>query len=254
MGVGMVVASLLALALARPGGPGWRWVWAVQAALSGLVAAAVLLGVRRSGVVERPARQRLPRLGGLRLAYGACGVGHALFATYFVASVSTSGGARGPALWAVVGGGATAGALVAGHWSDRWGRRRVLVGAQLAGALACAVVLTGGPGTAGTVVGGLLFGGLTTGLASLVPAALADALPAARVPDAFASLTVVFAVVQAVAPLAGGFLVEHGGFPVLFATAGLAFGVSAVSFGAAVRRRQDQPSAPGADSDGGTGS
>lgn len=242
MGLGMIIASLLTLAASRLDPLPWRAIWGVQGAL-----AAGALVLARSGpplgAATRRTRQPVHGVGGLRFAYAVFGTGYAIFATYFVAAVSHAG--AGPAIaatrWAVVGVGACIGAYGFGAWSDRSNRRRVLVASQLVALVSAACVVADQralPLVA--VLGGFLFGTVITGMASLLPAALADILPDQLVPDAFASLTLIFAVSQVISPMVGGIVLEHGGsFTLVFTLVGACFASSSLAFARFTRGARD---------------
>lgn len=242
MGLGMIVASLLTLAASQIDPLPWRAIWGVQ----GVLAAGALMLARSGpplGAAARRIRQPVHGVGGLRFAYAVFGMGYAIFATYFVAAVSHSG--AGPAMaatrWAVVGAGACIGAYAFGAWSDRASRRRVLVASQLAALLSAGCVVADQraiPLVA--VLGGFLFGTVMTGMASLLPAALADILPDPLVPDAFASLTLIFAVSQVVSPMVGGAVLEAGGsFTLVFMLVVGCFLCSTIAFGRFTRASAD---------------
>lgn len=239
MGLGMIVASLLTVLASVVEPLPWRAIWGIQGALAG---ATLLLA--RSGAplprAERRVRHPVRGVGGLRLAYATFGIGYAIFATYFVAAVTHTG--AGPALaatrWAVVGLGACVGAYGFGIWSDRAGRRSVLVALQLVALVASVcVVIDQRSVPLAALVAAFLFGTVITGMASLLPAALADLLAEHLVADAFASLTLVFALSQVVAPVFGGWLLEVRSFSVVFWFVAACFACSATAFAAFTRAR-----------------
>lgn len=234
MGLGMIVASLLTLAASQVDPLPWRAIWGAQ----GVLAAGALLLARSGpplGAATRRVRQPVRGVGGLRFAYAVFGMGYALFATYFVAAVSHSGAGSAIAAtrWAVVGVGACVGAYGFGAWSDHASRRRVLVASQLVALTSAGCVVadqSAVPMVA--VVGGFLFGTVMTGMASLLPAAIADILPDPLVPDAFASLTLIFALSQVVSPMIGGAVLEAGGsFTLVFILVAGCFVCSTIAFG-----------------------
>jgi MFS family permease len=234
MGLGMITASGIALLVAGDDGIPWRAVWAWEA----ILAAVVFLAVRPSTLMvrgePRTAGPRPRGLVGLFTAYAAFGVAYTLFGTFFVAAVvgGDATAVRGAQLWALVGLGAAGGSLAFGTWSDAVGRRTALVASQLLGLAACASVLLDLADAAPVAaLGGIAFGSIMTGMASLVPAALADALPSAQVPAVFASMTLVFAVVQAITPVLGGAIIDaFDGFAVVFLLGGFAFLCAGLAF------------------------
>lgn len=236
-GLGIIVASMLALTLVDAGQIPWRLVWACQAALAvPVLVVALLMPASVAGDARRLDRANR-RLTGLKWAYGIFGLGYGWFATYFVAAMSNSGGTSAALIWGIIGVGALFGAPLLGSWSDYWGRRRVLVSAQLAAALACVIMVVFRPAVPAAVVSGLLFGLVFTGMASLIPSALADRVGAQSAASAFGSLTLVFAAVQIITPVTGGFVIDHvpHGFSVLFGCAGVTFLIAAELFRRAIR-------------------
>lgn len=262
VGVGMILASGAAAALSPGGDLRWRQLWAIEA----VVALACWAAVRPRpslAAAAPPGRRERAGMPMLYLAYSAFGVGYALFATYFVAAAAGEGAsvARATTLWALVGVGAMFGALGYGVWSDRAGRRLVLVATQLFGVVACLAVAAASEGaTVLGAMGGVILGSIMTGMASLVPAALADVLPLRRVGEVFAAMTFVFAIVQAATPPIGGVVIDHaGGFPVAFGIGAASFVVAAAAFAVALAGGQAasaaaSPATSRADRAGGTGS
>jgi MFS family permease len=191
-GLGIITSSVLALLLVGADSHvQWRLVWLVQA---GIAIVTLLPALKAPGLLgEVRVRTRPHRLGGLTAAYGCVGVGYAWFATYYVASIDRTNHISGAAMWSVVGVGSLVGSVLFGIWSDAWGRQQVLVVSQVVAAVACAVMIVASETLAGGIVGGLLFGAVLTGMASLVPAALADMVGNEAVAASFASLTLTFA-------------------------------------------------------------
>ena len=236
-GLGIIIASLLALILVNADGIPWRWVWACQAALAIPALIFAVLTPTSVAADALPLDRTTRRLAGLKWAYGIFGLGYGWFATYFVASISTTGGASAALIWSIIGIGALFGAPLLGAWSDRWGRRRVLVASQLMAALASLIMVVYLPAIPAAIVSGLLFGLVFTGMASLIPSALADRVGPQSAASAFASLTLVFAGVQTITPITGGFVIDHvsHGFSVLFAGAAVTFLIAAALFHRAIR-------------------
>lgn len=234
MGLGMITASALTLLASRTDPLPWRALWGIQGAIALVALLVARTGPPLEANVRRP-RQGVPGIGGLRFAYGLFGVGYAIFATYFVTAVSRTGAdtADAAARWGGVGLGACVGAYGFGRWSDHSGRRPTLVASQVVALVAATFVISDLHDVPLVgLAGGFLFGSVMTGMASLLPATLADQLPEHLVADAFASLTLLFAMSQAIAPSIGGALLERGwSFSVVFGVVAGCFAGSAAAFG-----------------------
>lgn len=250
-GAGMVVAALIALTVVDGGEVAWRRAWGIQAVAA--LIATVAVGRVRSGAARSAAggRSARPRLGSVRRgllryygAYAGFAAGYILFVTYIVAAASGSAGdyRLGASLWLLAGIGAAPGAVLIGAWSDRFSRNRTLTAAQLIAAAACLAVLADLSGAAiGARLAAVVVGAIMTGMGTLMPSLLADELPAAQVPDIFASFTLVFAIVQSVAPIGGGVLIDAtSGFTAVFLAAAGAFAAAALGFRARRRPVADQ--------------
>lgn len=236
VGLGIVIASVLGLVLSDGDGIAWRRAWLLHALLAIL---GLLTVVRRRAPspplrARQPGLIRIPGFARLVLAYGAFAVGYVLFSTYLVAA--TLGAAAsfraGALVWLVYGIGAMGGGLLFGWLSDRVGRPQLLVAMQFAGAAGCGlVVLGGGTFPALAFIAALVMGSLTMGMTGLMPASLADRLPADLVGDVFALLTLFFAAVQSVVPLVGGGLIDvTGGFEAVFLVAAIAYVLAGTAF------------------------
>jgi predicted MFS family arabinose efflux permease len=245
-GLGMIVAALVAFAVVTDGVVQWRHAWGVQAALA-IVAAVAVGRIGRSHAGETRQRGATPGLGAVRRgllryygAYAAFAAGYILFVTYIVSAVTgTTGDFRaGATMWLLVGIGAAPGAVLIGAGSDRMSRNGMLMITQAAAGLACLAVVLDLAGNAyGAKVAAVVIGAIMTGMGSLMPSLLADVLPAPQVPEVFASFTLVFAVIQAIAPVGGGILIDAtGGFVPVFLAAGVLFGVGAIGFRSPPRR------------------
>lgn len=215
VGVGIVLSSLMMLALVSAGLPwesGWRW----SALLSLLGSLAVLRLVDRDpprGGAD-PVEPRLPRdrtLLNLIVAYGLFGFGYIVTATFLIAIVRQDGGSRSfeAAVWLVTG-------LAVLPSLHLWGiatRRRGPVAAFIAGCLVEAVGVAASvslPGAAGPVLGGVLLGG--TFVAATAYGLQAGRLLAPRSPRrAFALMTASFGLGQILGPIVAGLIAERTG-------------------------------------------
>ncbi len=237
-GIGVLTSSLLALALADETSMRWRVAWGIQASI-GLVVlaasftiplsadrrprgrAATRVGVRRSSVIA------------LAAAYAAFAIGYTVFATYLVGSVGEVGSVRdGPGVWAFVGLGAVPGAMLLGRISDVLGRARTLSLAQFAGALSALLVIVHlRSGALIWPIAGVLFGVLLTGMATLIPAVIADRFTAEQIPEVLTVLTLSLGIAQAMTPVLMSSLLGTHSDSTLYIVAGGAFVIAGVLFG-----------------------
>lgn len=235
VGVGIVVAELLAGTIAHRLGPtSWREVWAGEAAIGLVVLVIVLVTIPVRESARLPGRpgftalRAMPDRGAILVTYTAFGLGYVMYPTYLVAALERGDGIsiRGAGLaFALVGVTSTFGGVLIGSLSDRLGRRRMLFLCQVA-LVGCALVIP----VASLVVADLsaaAFGILMTGVGAVIVAHLADSMEPRHVSAAFGVLTLAFGLVQSAGPPIGGWLVDRtGGFEATFVLAAGAFVVA----------------------------
>jgi MFS family permease len=232
-GIGIVVASMLALVLERADGSHpWRLVWLVQAAI-GLASLLVCLGAPPGRPQPKPAgsRREGPSLLALTLGFALFGAAYAWFATYYVATASERSHVNGPVAWAMVGVGAVLGSSLFGLAADRWGAPIALVASPVTGTIACVVMVAMRTGPA-TLVAGLLFGAAVTSVGAVLPAIVTGLVGRELLVPAYSSLVLAFGGVQVLAPTPGGLLVDHvpHGFELLYVGSAVAFVITALLF------------------------
>ena len=256
VGIGIVVAGrVVAVVQSVDGAAAWRPVWAIEAILGGLLAVAVLVGLRTVVTTSGPAPERglalrrLPRMGTAVTAYAAYGVVFTLYTGFLVAAlVDDSGFSAGHAAasFSALGLTSIVGGLVLGRLSDRWGRPATLAGGFVGMAVCALLVLPGDEPWA--TLSAALFGLLMTGLGAVLAAYVADHLDPSDVGPAFGALTLCLGVTQLMFPPFGGWLVDRTeSFDSTFLVAAVAsvVGGAAASRFVRGRERRSPPLGPG---------
>jgi len=215
VGVGIAVSGAVVDAL-QAGGTGWRSLWIVTAAISGMVIPLCAWLVpgddpSRKPLSAAPLSHRKPvrGLGRLSVCHGLFGFGYVVTATFLVAAVRGATGGRSleAAVWIVVG-------LAAIPSTAIWGRAGRRCGALPAYGLAClmeaAGVAAGGlwPGAAGALLAAVLLGGTFMGITALGFVA-ARALAPEQQRRSFALMTAAFGAGQIAGPIAAGWLIDR---------------------------------------------
>jgi MFS family permease len=255
VGVGVVASSGLTALVHAVAGPGaWRPVWAIEAVVAALVAAAAAWLLRPrvvpvSGPVRISALRAVPGWIGSTLSYGGYGLAVAVYMTFLVAAYEDDAGfgpGHASAVFALVGVCITAGGILLGRWSDSVGRRMAMVWAYVGMAAAVLLVPVGAEPWA--VLSAAVFGLAMSGAPAVLAAHLADTLDPRRFAAAFGAVTLVFGLAQLVGPQLGGWIADRtGSFSTAFLVAGgaaLAAAVASATLpprGAAVR---SGPTAP----------
>ena len=251
-GLAIICAGYLIPLLNRTyGTDGWRMAWLLLAAmtlLTALIAALLLrntpaeMGLEPLGTVkdDRAAEPPVPheyrgdglllfRLGLLYLAFGATFM---VFGTFIVTSMVRESGlseAQAGHYWSWVGFFSVFSGVGFGALSDRIGRKQGLILVFLV--QSTAYLLAGLKlGTSGLVVAIVLYGSAVFAIPAIMAAAVGDYLGTARAAASFATITLFFAVGQALGPAVAGLLARlYGSFsPAYLCSAGIAF--SAVLF------------------------
>jgi MFS family permease len=266
IGIGVMVSSGLTAVVHAVVGPGaWRPVWAIEAVLSALVAAAAIVWLRpRSAPVTGPVRisalRAVPGWIGSTLSYGGYGLAIALYMTFLVAAYEHDAGfapSHASLVFALVGVCITAGGVLLGRWSDSVGRRAAMTWAYVAMTAAILLVPVGAEPWA--VLSAVLFGLAMSGAPAVLAAHLADTLDARRFAAAFGAVTLVFGLAQLVGPQLGGWIADRtGSFTLAFLVAGgAAVGAAIASAtlpGPGTRPgREAEPDPPGPMRRGGSG-
>jgi MFS family permease len=219
IGGGIVLSSQLTNVVRWTSGDSsaWRPVWAVEGAVGVVtfVGAVLWLRVAPGPPGARPrltALRHVPRWWALTAGYVTYGLAYILVMSFVVAMLEQQahfGHAHASAVFALVGFSVLGGGLIMGRASDVWGRRRVLVGAYLAGGVASAAVLVGREPVVSLSV--LVFGVAFAGSVTIIAAYLGDHAPRHEIGPAFAAVTLGFGVSQAVGPQLGGWLIDRNG-------------------------------------------
>lgn len=235
-GVGILTSSLLALALVEGDTVRWRTAWAIQAAIGvGVLAISATIPAG----ADRRARGRAPRVPvarsevvALACAYSAFAIGYTVFVTHLVGTVGATSGVRdGPIVWLAVGLGALPGPMLLGAISDRAGRAPTLAAGQFAGAAsALLIVVYVRTGIPVWPLAGVLFGVLLTGMATLIPAVVADRFAPAQTPRVLTILTLSLGIAQAATPAATAVILGAAAETALYVLAAVAFGAAGVLF------------------------
>ena len=229
-GVGLgILMSAIAVSATLASGAGWRSLWIVAGAISGLAAvmAAWLIPLAEN-VDARPRQKtaeiRPSRLGAMVVAYGLFGFGYVITATFLVTIVRGADDVRvlEPWVWVLFGLAAIPSVAV-------WTRLGERIGIMNAYGIACIIEAVGVAASVewvtipGVCVSALLLGGTFMGLTALGFMA-ARILSAENSHQAFGRMTASFSIGQMVGPTLAGFLSEQSGSfraPSLIAAAAL---------------------------------
>ena len=216
-------------------GASWRPVWAIEGAIAVvvLVLAAALLRVPVTAPSSPPrltALRHVERWWALAPGYVTYGLAYILVMSYVVAMLEQQAGfghAHASAAFALIGVAVTAGGVVFGRASDRWGRRATLVaGFLLASASTALLLAEREPFISVAVLG---FGSAFAGNITVIAAYIGDHAPPHEFGPAFAAVTLGFGAAQAVGPQLGGWLIDHtGSFTVVFVLSAAVWAVGAV--------------------------
>jgi MFS family permease len=259
IGAGLVFAGRLSdLVRHDQGDEAWRDVYRIEGLIGMVVLVAALVLLRDRAMPpqgHRPpvagpvsgagfggfgALRRIEGWGALTVAYATFGFMYLLVFAFLVARLEDDAGFsadRASSMFALTGLAAIFGGVVLGPLSDRFGRRRVMVGAFVLFGACTAVILTG---TQPWVAIGAFGVGLAfSGLPAVIAAYVVDATDAATYGPAYAAATLAFGLAQAASPQVGGLLADWtGSFTVVFwLSAALALVGAAVSARLPPRRR-----------------
>jgi predicted MFS family arabinose efflux permease len=248
-GVGLgILMSAIAVSATLASGAGWRSLWIVAGAISGLAAVMAAWLIPVAEHVTAPLRQKAAdthpsRLGAMVLAYGLFGFGYVITATFLVTIVRGAEDVRvlEPWVWALFGLAAIPSVAV---WT--WLGQRI--GIMNAYGVACIVEAVGVAASVewvtipGVCFSALLLGGTFMGLTALGFMA-ARILSAENSHQALGRMTASFSIGQMAGPTLAGFLSEQSGSfraPSLVAAAALiaAAGLAAWTSWAAENDRQ----------------
>ena len=248
-GVGLgILMSAIAVSATLASGAGWRSLWIVAGAISGLAAVMAAWLIPVAEHVTAPLRQKAAdthpsRLGAMVLAYGLFGFGYVITATFLVTIVRGAEDVRvlEPWVWALFGLAAIPSVAV---WT--WLGQRI--GIMNAYGVACIVEAVGVAASVewvtipGVCFSALLLGGTFMGLTALGFMA-ARILSAENSHRALGRMTASFSIGQMAGPTLAGFLSEQSGSfraPSLVAAAALiaAAGLAAWTSWAAENDRQ----------------
>lgn len=240
-GVGIGVSMLAASQLARVapswwGDESWRVVWWLMAGGAALVAVATWTLLRPPPVpvsAEPPtlrALQHVPGWKALSVAYACFGLAYVLYLSYLTSALRDDAGfttGHAANVFGLMAATTIFGGPALGQLSDRIGRRPTMIGGFLAAAAGSTAILTERePFVAlGAVVFGLAFSGLVT----LIAAYIGDHTTPQQFASAFGTITVAFAVAQAVGPYLGGWLRDRrGDFVAVYTVAAVVWVLGAV--------------------------
>ena len=238
VGLGVVACSALTALVHAVAGPGaWRPVWAVEAVLSALVAAAAARWLRpQAEPVTGPARisalRAVPGWVGSMLSYGGYGLAISVFMTFLVVAYEHDAdfsSAHASGVFALAGVCIVGGGVLLGRWSDAVGRRAAMTWAYAGMTVAILLVPVGGEPWA--VLSAIAFGLAMSGAPAVLAAHLADHLEPRRFAAAFGAVTLVFGLAQLVGPQLGGWIADATGSftPAFLVAAGAAFGAAVAS-------------------------
>lgn len=258
VGVGVIASSALTAVVHAVAGPGaWRPVWAIEAVLCALVAAAAARWLRPhvvpvSGPVRLSTLRAVPGWVGSTLSYGGYGLAIAIYMTFMVAAYEDDAGfgsGHASAVFALTGVGITAGGILLGRWSDAVGRRAAMTWTYVGMTAAILLVPVGAEPWA--AISAVAFGLALSGAPSVLAAHLADRLDPHRFAAAFGAVTLVFGLAQLVGPQLAGWIADRtGSFSTAFlVAAAAALGAALASAtlprsGAAAGSREIAPGAP----------
>lgn len=219
IGIGMFLTSQLArVAPTWWGDESWRVVWWLMAGVALVVAITTWTTLRpppATGSAAPPtlgALRDVPAWKALSVAYACFGLAYVLYLSYLTSALREDAGfspghaANVFGLMAIM---TVFGGPALGQVSDRIGRRPTMIAGFAAAAAGSAAILTGQePFIAlGAVVFGLAFSGLVT----LIAAYIGDHTSPQQFAAAFGTITVAFALAQAVGPYFGGWLRDRRG-------------------------------------------
>ena len=246
--VGTVVVALVGAAMIAA--IGWRWTVVVFGVPAVLIAIAILLFVRESGVDRRAAEEH----GSVRDAFrtvlrdpahrfvylasvlggGGRGLGVVnLFALLYLTSVIGLHGSTTDVMYGALIVLSVPMPLIAGWLSDRVGRRPVIIGVYLGGAIAFIVFLLVGASVAGLWLGILLMGLFSFAESPQLQALLADIAPPSVRDTSFALyFTLAFGVGSLWTALYGGIIDVFGdqaGLPIVFWLMAISFVLAALA-------------------------
>jgi predicted MFS family arabinose efflux permease len=250
-GVGLgIMMSAIAVSATLASGAGWRSLWIVAGAMSGLAAVLAAWLIPAAKNVTAPPRQRAAntrpsRLGAMVVAYGLFGFGYVITATFLVTIVRAADDVRAlePWVWVLFG-------LAAIPSVAIWTRLGQRIGIMHAYGVACIIEAVGVAASVewmtipGVCFSALLLGGTFMGLTALGFMA-ARILSAENSHQAFGRMTASFSIGQMIGPTLAGFLSEQSGsfrVPSLIAAAALlaAAGLAAWTSLATAADRQGQ--------------
>jgi predicted MFS family arabinose efflux permease len=248
-GVGLgIMMSAIAVSATLASGAGWRSLWIVAGAMSGLAAVLAAWLIPAAKNVTAPPRQRAAdtrpsRLGAMVVAYGLFGFGYVITATFLVTIVRAADDVRAlePWVWVLFG-------LAAIPSVAIWTRLGQRIGIMHAYGVACIIEAVGVAASVewmtipGVCFSTLLLGGTFMGLTALGFMA-ARVLSAENSHQTFGRMTASFSIGQMAGPTLAGFLSEQAGsfrLPSLIAAAALlaAAGLAAWTSWAAEHDRQ----------------
>jgi predicted MFS family arabinose efflux permease len=247
VGLGIIAAGQIVPVLARQG---LTTVWLALGAVTALV---TLLTWRswppepRTAAVSAapgriPAKLALGPIAILLVAYACDAIGfipHSLFWIDYIARGLGHGLSAGGGYWAAFGVGAAVGPLLAGFLADRIGIAHSLVLALFVKGLAVALpILCNGPLC--LVLSSLFVGALTPGVPSIISGRVVELAPTAQHRQAWALMTTVFAVAQAVGGYGLSFLFAWtGSYHLLFAVGSVSLGLATVLALLSARQRRN---------------
>jgi predicted MFS family arabinose efflux permease len=229
-GVGLgIMMSAIAVSATLASGAGWRSLWIVAGAMSGLAAVLAAWLIPAAKNVTAPPRQRAAntrpsRLGAMVVAYGLFGFGYVITATFLVTIVRAADDVRAlePWVWVLFG-------LAAIPSVAIWTRLGQRIGIMHAYGVACIIEAVGVAASVewmtipGVCFSTLLLGGTFMGLTALGFMA-ARVLSAENSHQTFGRMTASFSIGQMAGPTLAGFLSEQAGsfrLPSLIAAAAL---------------------------------
>lgn len=249
VGLGVIASSGLTALVHAVAGPGaWRPVWAIEAVIAALVAAAAARWLRPgavpvSGPVHVSALRAVPGWIGSMLSYGGYGLAIAIYMTFLVAAYEDDAGfssGHASAVFALTGVSITAGGILLGRWSDAVGRRAAMMCAYAGMTAAILLVPVGAEPWA--VLSAVVFGLAMSGAPAVLAAHLADSLDPRRFAAAFGAVTLVFGLAQLVGPQLGGWIADRtGSFSAAFLVAAAAALGAAVASATLPRRAAARP-------------
>lgn len=245
VGLGIIASGTLVPALMRSG---LTDVWLGLGAASAFLTLAAWRGwPADAGHAATPAAA--PRRGLaafapllLLLAIYVCdGVGfvpHSVFWIDYIARGLGRGLEAGGEYWVVFGLGAAGGPLLAGFLADRAGLGPSLVLALAVKACAVALPLVSETPLC-LAISSLAVGALTPGIPALISGRVVELMPAERQRQAWAALTIAFAIAQAAAAYGLSFLFARGGaYHLLFAIGGSSLALATLMALVSARRRR----------------